>query len=102
MEEKKFVPYEERIDIIYATHVLSGVAFKLFFAIREKTIKEYHLHDDFDGWVEMSYSQLQEKTGVCYIARPVEELKLYDELITIDTTTKGMSNRYKINKDLIR
>jgi hypothetical protein len=84
-----------RHNMSYASHVLSGAAFKVLYFLREYTLKKKKTNQSFDGWISMSYNQLREKTGLSDIAKPIMELQEHTELIKTEATS-GISNRYKL------
>lgn len=84
---------------------LSGNAFKVFYTLLELTVKERKRNPNFDGWVQVSYNQLKQMTGVQSIVRVVDEfLELSnegDDAIIIVDGESGTPNRYKISKELV-
>jgi hypothetical protein len=90
----------KRISQYDVIRCLTGSAFKAFHVIHEMTLNQQKLQgESFDGWVTVSHNQLKNKTGVKAIFRVIDEFKSHPEIIEV-MVDKGISNKYRINKDL--
>lgn len=93
-----------KIDLLYASSLLSNAAFKVLIIIRELAIrkKKQCLRNNqlFDGWISISYESLRQRSGVMHIRRVIQEFESNSEIIKV-SKGNGIISSYRLNDDLL-